>query len=323
MQFTRRHFVATLVSLTMTGPVLAQTDDFPARPVTLVIPQATGSGSDMVGRMLAEFMAPSLGQTVIAENRPGAGGVIAHQSVKRQRADGYTVLFSSTAQMLMTPILNTAANYTLEDFTPVASLMWAPFAILVANTPEAPKDIQELIDVIRSGPTAYSSSGIGTMTHLGSESFLRRAGLQSTHVPYQGSGASLTDLMSGQVLFSTDSLTASMTHINSGKLRALAVTGSTREASLPDVPTLDEAGLAGPPIGVLGGLFAPKGTPDEAVRRLKAAADDALGNPRLLERFAATETTVLKVGNDEFIDQLRKQAPYWEDLVNKLDLQTK
>lgn len=323
MQPTRRHFAAMLASLAVFGPALAQTKDFPTKPVTLVIPQATGSGSDMVGRMLAEFMAPSLGQTVIAENRPGAGGIIAHQSVKRQPADGYTVLFSSTAQMLVVPILNKAANYTLEDFTPVAPLMWAPFAILVANTPEAPKSIQELVDIIRSEPTAYSSSGIGTMTHLGSESFLRRAGAQSTHVPYQGSGASLTDLMSGQVLFSTDSLTASMIHINSGKLRALAVTGDTREASLPDVPTLDEAGLAGPPIGVLGGLFAPKGVPDEAARKIKMAADDALKNPRLLERFAATETAVLKVTNEEFVAQLRQQAPYWEDLVNELDLQMK
>ncbi|MCC2595613.1 tripartite tricarboxylate transporter substrate binding protein [Pusillimonas sp. MFBS29] len=312
-----------MASLGLFGPVYAQTNDFPKRAVTLVIPQGPGSGSDMVGRMLAEFMAPKLGQTVIVENRPGAGGVIAHQSVKREAADGYTVLFSSTAQLLIVPILNPAANYTLKDFTPVAPLMWAPFAVLVANTPDAPNSIQELVDIIRSRPTAYSSSGIGNMTHLGSESFLRRAGVQSTHVPYQGSGASLTDLMGGQVLFSVDSLTASMTHIKSGKLKALAVTGEAREASLPDVPTLNEAGLAGPPIGVLGGLFAPAGVPDQAIGKIKASVEDALNNPRLLERFAATETAVLKLSNDEFLAKLREQAPYWEGLVSELDLQIK
>jgi len=323
MKFSRRHFIGALASLVALAPSVALASEFPTRPVTLVIPQATGSGSDMVGRMLAEFMGPALGETVIAENRPGAGGIIAHQFVKRQPADGYTVLFSSTAQMLVVPILNSAANYTLEDFTPVAPLMWAPFAVLVADTPEAPKTIQELVEKIRNEDTAFSSSGIGTMTHLGSESFLRRVGAESTHVPYQGSGASLTDLMSGQVLFSIDSLTASMTHIKNGKLRALAVTGESREASLPDVPTLNESGLEGPAIGVLGGLFAPKGVPDDVAQKIKAAADTALSNPRLLERFAASETAVLKVTNDEFIAQLQQQAPYWEDLVSKLDLQTK
>src|SRR5690606_19475085 len=290
MKLSRRRFIGALASLVALAPSVALASEFPTRPVTLVIPQATGSGSDMVGRMLAEFMGPALGETVIAENRPGAGGIIAHQFVKRQPADGYTVLFSSTAQMLVVAIRTSAANYTLEDFTPVAPLMWAPFAVLVADTPEAPKTIQELVEKIRNEDTAFSSSGIGTMTHLGSESFLRRVGAESTHVPYQGSGASLTDLMSGQVLFSIDSLTASMTHIKNGKLRALAVTGESREASLPDVPTLNESGLEGPAIGVLGGLFAPKGVPDDVAQKIKAAADTALSNPRLLERFAASET---------------------------------
>lgn len=160
------------------------------------------------------------------------------------------------------------------------------------------------------------------MTHLGSEIFLRRAGLQATHVPYQGSGAALTDLMSGQVLFATDSLTAAMRHIRSGKLRALAVTGDVREKSLPDVPTLAEEGLDGPPIGVLGGLFAPKGTPPAAAAQIKKAVDAALHNPELRQQFANTETTVLEISNDEFVKRLREQMPFWQDLVQKMDLKT-
>lgn len=322
---SRRRLLAAFSSLALCGPVLAQASasDFPAKPVTLVIPQAPGSGSDVVGRMLATFMAPSLGQTIIAENRPGAGGIIAHQSVKRAPADGYTILFTSTAQLLVVPVMNSAANYTLDDFTPVAPILWAPFAVLVANTPEAPKDIKELIDTIRAKPSAYASAGMGTMTHLGTESFLRRAGLEATHVPYQGSGAALTDLMSGQVLFATDSLTASMRHINSGKLRALAVTGDKREASLPNVPTLAEAGLEGPAVGVLGGLFAPKGVPPEAVRKIKLAVEEALRNPKLQEQFAATESTVLHISNDEFLAQLNQQAPFWQGLVADLGLNPK
>lgn len=321
--FSRRRALAALSSFALLGSPVAIADQFPSKPVTLVIPQAPGSGSDMVGRMLAEFMAPTLGQTVIAENRPGAGGIIAHQSVKRAAPDGYTILFSSTAQLLVVPTMNASANYTLADFTPVAPILWAPFAVLVANTPEAPKDIKALVETIRTQPTAYASSGIGTMTHLGSESFLRRAGVQSTHVPYQGSGAALTDLMSGQVLFATDSLTAAMRHIKSGKLRALAVTGNQREASLPDVPTLNELGLNGPAIGVLGGLFAPKGVPQAAAGKIKQAVEQALENPKLRERFAATETMVLNVTNDEFVAQLQQQAPFWQGLVTELGLTAK
>lgn len=322
--FSRSRLLAVLSTLAFSGTALAQAPahDFPAKPVTLVIPQAPGSGSDVVGRMLANFMAPSLGQTIVAENRPGAGGVIALQSVKRAAPDGYTILFTSTAQLLVVPVINSSANFTMDDFVPVAPVLWAPFAVLVANTPEAPKTLKELIDTIRSTPSAYASAGVGTMTHLGTESFLRRAGVEATHVPYQGSGAALTDLMSGQVLFSTDSLTASIRHINSGKLRALAVTGDQREASLPDVPTLAEAGLEGPAIGVLGGLFAPKGVPPEVAEVIKRSVDEALKNPELQEQFARTETSILQVSNEEFLARLKQQAPFWQDLVVDLKLNT-
>jgi Uncharacterized protein conserved in bacteria len=315
-----RRMSAAVVFSVLCAPGVTLAQEFPSKPITLVIPQAPGSGSDVVGRLLANAMAPAIGQTIIAENRPGAGGIIAHQSVKRAAPDGYTVMFSSTAQLLVVPTMNSAAQYTVEDFTPVAPVLWAPFAVLVANTPEAPKSMQELLDTIKTKQTAYASAGVGTMTHLGTESILRRAGLESTHVPYQGSGAALTDLMSGQVLFATDSLTAAMRHINSGKLRALAVTGEAREASLPDVPTLNEVGLQGPPIGVLGGIFAPKGVPDAVVKKLKASVDAALQDAKVQEQFKNTETTVLSVDSDTFVKRLNEQAPFWQGLVAELGL---
>jgi tripartite-type tricarboxylate transporter receptor subunit TctC len=141
--------------------------------------------------------------------------------------------------------MNPNAKYSLADYEPVAPVMRAPFAVLVANNATAPKTMAELISTVKSKPQSFASAGVGTMTHLGSELVMRKAGMQATHIPYKGSGAALTDLMGGQVLFATDSLTAAMTHIRSGRLRALATTDATREASLPDVPTLAESGLPG------------------------------------------------------------------------------
>ena len=316
---TRRRAIVAALATTLAS-TFAFAADFPAKPVTLVVPQGPGSGSDVVARLLGVHLGNALGQSVVIENRTGGGGIIAHQSVMRAPADGYTLLFTSTAQLLVVPAINASARYSLDDFVPVAPVLRAPFAVLVANTPSAPKTLKDLVEQLRTQPSAYASAGTGTMTHLGSEIFLRRAGVKATHVPYKGSGAALTDLMSGQVLFATDSLTASLTHVRSGRLRVLAVTGDRREASLPDVPTLAEAGLPGEPIAVIGGIFAPKGVPREVAQRIEKAVDETMKNPEVVSRFAAMETGQLRVSNDAFLAQLRKEAPGWQTLVKQLEL---
>jgi hypothetical protein len=286
----------------------------------LVVTQGAGSGSDVTARLLAGYMGPLLGQNVVVENRVGASGIIGHQSVVRAAPDGYTLLFTSTAGLFVVPVMNANAKYSLSDFVPVAPVMRAPFAVLVANTPAAPKTMNELIQTVRAKPQSFASAGIGTMTHLGSELVLRKAGVQATHVPYKGSGAALTDLMGGQVLFATDSLTASMPLIRSGKLRALATTDLAREGSLPDVPTLSEAGIPGVQVAAIGGLFAPKGTPKEVVDKIATATAKVLANPDVAQRFAAVETDPLKVSMSAFNDLLRKEADTWSPLVRQLDL---
>jgi len=301
-------------------PGLARAQSFPTRPVTLLVSQGPGSGSDISARLLATHMAPVLRQPVVVENRTAGAGIVAHQSIARGPADGYSVIFSSTAALLIQPVMNPAARFGLDDFAPVASVLRAGFVVLVANTPAAPRSIAELVARLRATPSAYASAGVGTLTHLGSAALLRRAGVQADHIPYRGSGAALTDLMAGQVLFATDSLTAATAHVSGGRLRALAVTGQQREAALPDVPTLAKAGLPGPPIGVLGGLFAARATPPAVLGVLSDAVDQALANPDLMARFAATQTEILREPREAFVQRLRDEAPFWRQLVQDLEL---
>jgi tripartite-type tricarboxylate transporter receptor subunit TctC len=314
----RRALITATLLAPMAPPVWA--DTFPSKPITLVVTQGVGSGSDITARLLAGYLGPLLGQNVVVENRAGASGIIGHQSVARAAPDGYTLLFTSTAGLFVVPVMNSNAKYALADFVPVAPVMRAPFAVLVANTPGAPKTLTELLASLRAKPQSFASAGVGTMTHLGTELVLRKAGVQATHIPYKGSGAALTDLMGGQVLFATDSLTASMTHIKSGKLRALATTDNAREGSLPDVPTLAEAGIPGVQVAVIGGLFAPKGTPQDVIDKIAAATSKTLANPEVTQRFAAVETDPLKVSMPAFADLLRREADAWSPLVQQLGL---
>jgi tripartite-type tricarboxylate transporter receptor subunit TctC len=314
----------TLVGLTsslafiVALPVWSQA--FPQKPITVVVTQGTGSGSDVMARLLAGYLSPLLGQSVVVENRAGASGIIGHQSVAKAPADGYTLLFTSTAGLFVVPVMNPNAKYSLSDYEPVAPVMRAPFAVLVANNATKPKTMAELISAVKSKPQSFASAGVGTMTHLGSELVMRKAGMQATHIPYKGSGAALTDLMGGQVLFATDSLTAAMPHIRSGRLRALATTDKTREASLPDVPTLAESGLPGVQVAAIGGLFAPKGTAKDVIDKIADATRKVLANPEVMKRFAAIETDPLNIAIPDFNELLRKEAEVWSPLVRQLDL---
>ena len=319
MRFSNLRAGLAAVFLGAALPAVAA-DVFPSRPITLVITQGPGSGSDVLGRLVANYLSPALGQPVVVDNRAGAGGIIGHQLVMRAAPDGYTLVFSSTAALFVVPIINSNARYTLADFVPVAPVMRAPFAVLVANTPGAPKTIADLTAQLRAKPQSFASSGVGSMTHLGSELLLRRAGVQATHIPYRGSVAAFNDLIGGQVLFTTDSLTASMSLIRSGKLRVLAVSGNGRAASLPDVPSLAEAGMPGLDIAVIGGLFAPKGTPREIVDKIAAATAKALQTPEVQQRFASLETDLLSVSTATFVDMLRQEAAVWEPLVRQLNI---
>ncbi len=309
--------LATLPSWRL--PVQAKTA-WPTEPIRLVVPTGPGSGSDVIARGLSGFLARELGQAVVVDNRPGGGGIIAHESVMRPPLNGHTFLLSSTSAFFVVPFVNTAARYRYADFVPVAAVGRAPFAVLVSTGPSSPKTLGDLLASLRSRPQSYSSTGIGALTHLGSEQLIRLAGVSATHVPYRGSGQSLADLIGGQVAFSTDSLTAAMPLIRTGRLRALVVLSSVREAALPDVPTSAEVGFPDLQVAALAGVFAPKGTPLVAINKMAAAVADSLKDSEILHHLAAQETIPLQVSPADFDRMMRTDAPRWERVVKQLGI---
>jgi len=295
-------------------------EGWPSQPIRLIVTQGAGSGSDVVARLLASRMQILLANPVVVENRPGAAGTIGHEFVARSAPDGYTLLLSSTGPLLVTPVMLSTARFRYTDFVPVAAVNSASFLVLVAKFPGAPTTLTELLDRVRGSDASFGSSGAGTMAHLASALILRKAGLRAQHVQYRANTQVLQDLVSGQLLFACDSATSAMSLIESGRLRALAVTGGERMSALPEVPTLAEAGLPGVEATTIGGLLAPKGTPDVIVERLSATVAQALSTPEVRDRMATLGSPAMIQSSVQYRAQLRKDAPFWESLVRELGL---
>jgi tripartite-type tricarboxylate transporter receptor subunit TctC len=258
---------------------------------------------------------------VVVENRTGATGIIGHDFVLKSPPDGYTLLLSTTAPLIVVPAINAQAKYRAADFVAVTPIFHGDFVIFTANLPGAPKTLQELVERLRAKPESFASAGAGTMGHLVSEVFLKQMGLHAQHIPYKGSGQSLNDLVGGQVLFTSDSTAAGSPLLRAGRLNPLVVTGTERMASLPQVPTLAESGIkVGRALGSFGGIFAPPGTPKEIVSRLNAETARVLQNPDFKARMAAIEVETLILSPEQFAEFVRQEAAFWERFVAQLGL---
>ncbi|MBU4611126.1 tripartite tricarboxylate transporter substrate binding protein [Achromobacter sp. GG226] len=316
----RRHVLsaaaATLLVLPM-STVLAAAGS--GQPVTIVLGQGPGSGSDVLMRLLSGPLAEALGQPVVIENRTGGGGIVAHESILRDPLDGHHFIYSSTASLFVVPHINSAAKYRYTDFLPVAPVNESPFAVLVPNQPQSPRTLAELVVRLGSGQAAYASAGTGTMTHLGSELLLQQARVDATHVPYRGSGQALTDLAGGQVAFATDSLTAALPFIQGGQLRALAVSAPARLPAVADVPTMAEAGFPALKVAVIGGLFAPRQIPPAAAQRMAAAVDSVLRRPDIQQRLLDMNAKALLMSPTAFAERLAQEAAVWEPIARSID----
>ena len=259
--------LATVLTVHVTGPVRA--DDFPSRPLRVIVPFSPGGAVDGPMRLIAQHLSQRLGQPVVVENKPGAGATIGTDVVAKAAPDGYTLLLASQTNAISATLYSNLPFDPIEDFTPVALIGREP-GVVVVNPAVPVTSLQQLIAYVkeRPGQIDYASSGNGSGQHLFAALLASRTGMKMNHVPYRGSGQATTDLLGGVVAMSIPGTAGMVGHIKAGKLRALAVTGAARSPQLPDVPTVMEAGVPDYEAYVWMGLLAPKGTPPAIVERL-------------------------------------------------------
>lgn len=295
----------------------ARADDFPSRPIRLVVPFSAGGVIDVVARLIAPKLQERLGQPVVVENRPGASGKIAADAVARAAADGHVLLVGG-AGYTITPALQPAlAVDILEDLSPLCLLNEQQY-VLIAGPAMPAKSIDELVAAARAEPRGLSAgvSGTGTMAHLATELFKSAARIDFVDVGYKGSGQMMTDLLGGRIAFAIDPIASHIASIRSGKLRALAVAGRSRSALLPDVPTLVERNLAVEAAGWVG-LFAPHGTPPSTLARIADAARWATSQPDIGERFAAAGVEPASSTPEGFRQRVKAEIDKWGRVVRE------
>src|SRR5207249_4394377 len=273
--------VAGLATSLLATAALAQS--YPAKPIRLIVPFAAGGGNDNVARLVGKHLSDSLGQQLVIDNRPGAGGVLGAELAAKAAPDGYTLFLGGVGSHAINPNLNDHLPYDpIRDFAPVVLLASAPLVLVVH--PSVPADsIKALVALARSRPGQlnYASNGNGSSSHLAAVMFDSMTGVDMVHVPYKGLSPALTDLLSGRVQLMFSSVVAILPHIKAGKLRGLAVTGSRRLASMPNLPTIAESGLPGYEASSWYGVLAPAGTPREIVARLNSELVKALAQPEV------------------------------------------
>ncbi len=291
-----------------------------AKPIRLVIPFPAGGATDIIGRTVAQRLATALGQQIVVDNKPGAGGTIGADIVAKAPPDGYTLLMATSSTHSIGPALNPKMPYdAFKDFAPVGQVANAP-SVLVVGRDFPAATAQELVTLLKRNPGRYNfgSSGIGTYPHLAAEMFkLRAGGLFVVHIPYRGTGLVITDLVAGQIGFLMDSIVSAQPHIKDGKVRPLAVSGTRRSSSLPAVPTFAEVGVPGMDFSNWFGLFAPAGTPAELVQRLNRELGAAVRAPDVAERLERSGAAPLTGTPEQFAKVYRDEYENWKVVIQR------
>ncbi|MES2979566.1 MAG: tripartite tricarboxylate transporter substrate binding protein [Pseudomonadota bacterium] len=305
------------------GPATAQPASWPVKPVTLVVTYPPGGGADAMARLIAPRLAESLGQSVVVENRPGAGGQIGAAAVAKAAPDGYTLMLDASS-FAVNPTLYPKLPYdAAKAFRPIGMIALFPNVVLV-NAQFPVRSVAELTGLARSRKDAvsFASSGNGSAQHLAGALFESAANVNMVHVPYKGGGPALNDVLGGQVPLFFGNLASTLPHIQSGKLRALAVTSTQRSALLPDVPTLAESGIKGAEIYEWNALFAPAGTPEPVIEKISAALQKALASPEVKARVAQLGGDLQKATPDFAQTFIRQQIELWARVVKERAITT-
>ena len=297
---------------------LAQAQAWPSRPVKLVVPFSPGGFTDVVARILGQKLTESLGQPVIIENKPGAGSTIGSDYVAKSKPDGYTLVMVSTTQVSSPWLYKSMPYDVFKDFTPIMKLVEGPY-VLVANPKLPVKTVAELLALARAQPGKldYASSGNGSAQHLVGAMFATMGGVNINHVPYKGSGQAMQDIVGGQVQLGFVGMPNALPYIPSGRLHALAVTTRKRSPDLPDVPTMDEAGIKGYDATIWLGLLGPAGLPRDIVTRLNSEITKALSSAETRKLILAAGVEVSTSSPEEFAALLRSEYDKWGKVVKE------
>ena len=312
----RAFFLAASVSALSLCGAVAQAQDFPTRPITLVVPYTAGGSADITARTLAEYLKVELGQPVIVENKPGAGTMLAAEHVAKAAPDGYTILMSGSS-VVVAPVLNESKRYDpIKSFVAIGGIATIPHLLVVPTSTPA-KSVSELIAYLKANPTAasYASVGMGATNHLEGELFRTLSGTQATHIPYKGSAPALVDLLAGRTQFMFDAYSSSKPFIDEGKLRVLGISSGKRSASMPQFPTVAEAGLPGFDTTPWLGITAPAGTPKPVAERLNLALVKALDAPALRARFKELGMDIMEFNQSQFERFVEGNSKVWIDII--------
>ncbi len=304
-----------LVALATAAPA----QDYPARPIRLIVPFPPGGGTDIAARTVASKLSETVKWTFVIENKPGAGGNLGVEQAVKSPPDGYTLVIGQTSNLAINPALYAKLPYDpFKDLSPVALIVSAPVVLVVAtNSPH--KSLRDLVAAAKRDPSAvtFASPGNGTVSHLAGELVQRAAGVKFTHVPYKGASQAMTDLLGGQVQSFMSSVPSALAQIKAGRLRAVAVTSAKRAAQMPDVPTIAESGYPGFEATTWYGLLAPAGTPAVIIARLNAELNRVLGMPDVRERLAAEGGDVLGGTPERFASLLKADHAKWGRVVKE------
>jgi tripartite-type tricarboxylate transporter receptor subunit TctC len=312
-------FVAAGAAFVVTS---ATAQNYPARPIRMIVPFAPGGGGDIVGRLLAQKMSEGLGKPLVIDNRGGAGGTIGTELAVKALADGYTVLLGNVGPLALSPSLYPQLTYdAVRDLAPVSMVASFP-NVLVANISLPARSIQELVALIKSrrGKMNFGSAGTGTSTHLAAELFKAVARLDIVHVPYKGGAAALTDVIAGQVAYYFGSLPSSLPLARAGKVQALAVTSLRRSSAAPEIPTIAESGYPGFETAAWYGVLVPIGTPRDIVMRLNRATIAALGAAEVKERLVQEGSEPMGSSPAQFGAYIKSEIEKWSQVVTAANI---